>query len=96
MVEYDPGWVREFVRSERELRDATGPLFARIEHIGSTSVPGLAAKPVIDMATVAHPDDVTPHLPELTGTPDSWRTRNERLRRDHLRAHPDLAVRYAR
>ncbi len=44
---YDGGWVVRFEEAAGELR-ATG-LFEWIEHIGSTSVPGLAAKPIVDV-----------------------------------------------
>jgi GrpB-like predicted nucleotidyltransferase (UPF0157 family) len=49
MVAYDPTWPRLFAELGRELRDALGAVALRIDHIGSTSVPGLAAKPVIDI-----------------------------------------------
>ena len=61
IVDYDPGWVDEFVRWARLVRTAVADSVLRIDHIGSTSVPGLAAKNVIDMQiTVADLDDVTP------------------------------------
>jgi GrpB-like predicted nucleotidyltransferase (UPF0157 family) len=47
-VPYDPGWPREFARIEKMLRSILPT--ARIEHIGSTSVPGCDAKPVIDVS----------------------------------------------
>jgi putative glutamine amidotransferase len=49
LTEYDPEWPARFDREATELIDALGDLAARIEHVGSTSVPGLAAKPVIDI-----------------------------------------------
>lgn len=50
VVPYEPGWERQF-KAERIILEATlGPWLAGpIEHVGSTSVPGLASKPVIDM-----------------------------------------------
>ncbi|GID98469.1 GrpB family protein [Amorphoplanes digitatis] len=101
------------------------PLFLEIEHVGSTAVPGLPAKPIIDlMASVDHLDDVNNQtlatygyqavrsdMParlfyrredyDSTGyhlhvvTAESWPTRNERLLRDHLLAHPADRERYA-
>jgi putative glutamine amidotransferase len=47
--DYDPAWPGLFEREAARLRDALGDLAVRIEHVGSTSVPGLAAKPVIDI-----------------------------------------------
>ncbi len=49
VVAYDESWVERFVVAERELRVALAPFVVEIEHIGSTAVPGLAAKPVIDI-----------------------------------------------
>ncbi|MFP5317590.1 MAG: GrpB family protein [Acidimicrobiia bacterium] len=55
---YSDGWPRRFERERKRIEDALGPVARRIEHIGSTAVPGLAAKPVIDiMVTVDDPDD---------------------------------------
>lgn len=54
IVEYDPRWPDEFAALASELRAALGTLALAIDHIGSTSVPGLAAKNVIDVqVTVA-------------------------------------------
>jgi GrpB-like predicted nucleotidyltransferase (UPF0157 family) len=49
ITEYDPAWPAAFDALAAELRAALGPLAARIDHIGSTSVPGLAAKDRIDL-----------------------------------------------
>jgi GrpB-like predicted nucleotidyltransferase (UPF0157 family) len=49
VVPYDPTWPEQFEAARAELLAAIGPVVVRLEHIGSTSVPGLAAKPVIDM-----------------------------------------------
>ncbi len=49
IVPYQPEWPAEFRRIAAPLREALGPLALRIDHIGSTSVPGLAAKDVIDL-----------------------------------------------
>jgi GrpB-like predicted nucleotidyltransferase (UPF0157 family) len=46
---YDPSWPEAFRRETAGLRAAFGNLALRIDHVGSTSVPGLAAKPVIDI-----------------------------------------------
>jgi GrpB-like predicted nucleotidyltransferase (UPF0157 family) len=58
IVEYKESWPEEFQAIARVLRQGLGPLALRIDHIGSTSVPGLAAKDVIDLQiTVAALDD---------------------------------------
>jgi len=49
IVPYDGGWPALFEAEAASLRDAMGSAALRIEHVGSTSVPGLAAKPVIDI-----------------------------------------------
>lgn len=50
VIRYDPEWPRAFEVERRILEDTLGLwLDGDIEHVGSTSVPGLAAKPVIDM-----------------------------------------------
>jgi putative glutamine amidotransferase len=49
LSDYDPEWPAWFEREVVGIRQALGDLALRIEHVGSTSVPGLAAKPVIDI-----------------------------------------------
>ena len=49
VVEYDPQWPILFEREKEEIIAALGSSLLMVEHIGSTAVPGLAAKPVIDM-----------------------------------------------
>jgi GrpB-like predicted nucleotidyltransferase (UPF0157 family) len=49
IVPYDPAWAEMFAREKACLEDAIGEWTVRIEHVGSTAVPGLAAKPVIDI-----------------------------------------------
>ncbi|MBN9124726.1 MAG: hypothetical protein BGO99_00505 [Nitrosospira sp. 56-18] len=58
VVVYDPGWSGIFVELSGAIETALGAVALRIDHIGSTAVPGLAAKPVIDMdLTVEDPAD---------------------------------------
>lgn len=49
---YDPAWERDFEMIRSELEAALGALALRTEHVGSTSVRGLAAKPIIDIDVV--------------------------------------------
>jgi GrpB-like predicted nucleotidyltransferase (UPF0157 family) len=49
IVPYDPAWPHLFARLGGDLRAALGSVAVRIDHIGSTAVPGLVAKPVIDI-----------------------------------------------
>ena len=52
VVDYDPHWVEEFDAYAAKLKAALGHLAMSIEHVGSTSVIGLAAKPIIDIDVV--------------------------------------------
>jgi GrpB-like predicted nucleotidyltransferase (UPF0157 family) len=58
IVEYDPRWVAMFEALGEQLAAALGPLVLRIEHVGSTAVPGLAAKPIVDLDLVVAPRDL--------------------------------------
>lgn len=49
IVGYQPAWAEAFKKERQQLQNALGDDVTDIEHIGSTSVPGLAAKPIIDM-----------------------------------------------
>ncbi|GAB2606481.1 hypothetical protein Aab01nite_01550 [Paractinoplanes abujensis] len=121
VTEYNARWPSMAAAAIAEL----SPLLPIVEHIGSTAVPGLAAKPTIDlMAAVPSlssvdarsfsslnyerhlngmtdrllfarwADDARTHILHVV-TLDSWPTRNQRLLRDYLRAHPAEAERYA-
>ena len=64
IVDYDPAWPVRFEAERDRIVSALGPVARRVEHIGSTSVPGLAAKPVVDvMVTVDDPDDDLAFVP---------------------------------
>jgi GrpB-like predicted nucleotidyltransferase (UPF0157 family) len=52
LAEYDPTWPEAFARHEERIAAALGERALEIEHVGSTSVPGLAAKPIIDVLLV--------------------------------------------
>jgi GrpB-like predicted nucleotidyltransferase (UPF0157 family) len=66
LAEYDPAWPELFLREEERIRAALGAHALLVEHVGSTSVPGLAAKPVIDICLVV-PDssDEPAYVPAL-------------------------------
>ncbi|REE94557.1 GrpB-like predicted nucleotidyltransferase (UPF0157 family) [Paenibacillus taihuensis] len=49
VVPHDPSWAREFQKIGARMRQSLGGIATRIDHIGSTSIAGLAAKPVIDI-----------------------------------------------
>lgn len=102
---YDPGWPERAAGYAAELRPVLGLwLLGPIEHVGSTSIPGLVAKPVIDlMVQVADPDEVVGQAggtldalnwkyvpPEFDGRP--WRRFFAKVSRDglHRLAHLHL------
>jgi GrpB-like predicted nucleotidyltransferase (UPF0157 family) len=49
VVPHDPEWAGEFEREAAAIRNALSDVLLRIEHVGSTAVPGLPAKPIIDI-----------------------------------------------
>jgi GrpB-like predicted nucleotidyltransferase (UPF0157 family) len=50
LVEYDARWPALFAAEEQRIRGQCGTLALRLEHIGGTSIPGMCAKPVLDIA----------------------------------------------
>jgi len=62
VVPYDPAWPQLFAAEAVRLRAAIAPYISVIEHIGSTAVPGLAAKPVIDILIGVHSLSDAPHF----------------------------------
>lgn len=58
MADYDPGWPQLFAELRERIARALGGLVIAIEHVGSTSVPNLAAKPIIDVDVVVRREDV--------------------------------------
>jgi GrpB-like predicted nucleotidyltransferase (UPF0157 family) len=66
VVAADARWPVDFTALSGRIRDALGPVALQLAHVGSTSVPGLAAKPVVDIdLTVADPSDEATWLPPL-------------------------------
>jgi GrpB-like predicted nucleotidyltransferase (UPF0157 family) len=58
MAEYDPEWPARFEKLSDRIAAALGPLALAIEHVGSTSVPSMCAKPIVDIDVVVRPEDV--------------------------------------
>jgi GrpB-like predicted nucleotidyltransferase (UPF0157 family) len=66
IAEYDAAWPERFRREEKKIRKALGEAALVVEHIGSTSVPGLAAKPIVDLLLVVEDSgDEASYLPAL-------------------------------
>ncbi|WP_402842710.1 GrpB family protein [Microbacterium sp. GXS0129] len=67
IAEPDPRWPQTAEQVIATVRRALGPRCLRIEHVGSTAVPGLPAKPLIDLdLIVARPDRESDYVPALT------------------------------
>jgi GrpB-like predicted nucleotidyltransferase (UPF0157 family) len=66
IVRYDRDWPRRYEAWERRLADALGSVAKRIEHVGSTAITGLAAKPVIDIqVSVEDPEAEAGYVPAI-------------------------------
>jgi GrpB-like predicted nucleotidyltransferase (UPF0157 family) len=66
--DYDPAWVDRFAATRSQLGGTLGAQVISIEHAGSTSVPGLAAKPVIDIDLLLQDTaDESGYIPALEG-----------------------------
>lgn len=66
IVDYNPDWPRTFLFHAHRIVLAIGDAALRVEHIGSTSVPGLAAKPIIDILVVVQDSaDESTYRPQL-------------------------------
>jgi len=72
LVAYDPSWPDRYATLAGEIRAALGDVVLDLDHVGSTAVPGLAAKDVIDIdLTVADPKDEATYIPALEAI--GWR-----------------------
>ncbi len=93
LEEYDPGWPRLFEREAARVRAALGERVLRLEHVGSTSVPGLAAKPLIDMLLVV-PDsaDEAAYVPALEAAGYVLRIREPDWHQHRLFKGPDTDI----
>ena len=90
LAEPDPGWPVTGARLVRQVRDALGPLAVVVAHAGSTSVPGLAAKPVIDLVLgVPDPTDEATYVPALEDLGFALRIREPEWREHRLLRHTE-------
>ena len=93
LVEYDPRWPAIFEIEAERIRAALGDQLLRLEHTGSTSVPGLAAKPVIDMTmTVPDSADEAAYAPQLEAGGYTLRIREPDWLEHRLFKGPDADV----
>lgn len=76
LADYDPEWPSKYAQHARVITESLCETLLRIEHIGSTSVPGLAAKPIIDiLAVVPNSADESTYIPQLKTVGYSLRVR---------------------
>ena len=81
LVAYDASWPSRFERERARIGAALGAIAQRIDHIGSTAVPGLQAKPIIDIQVgVGDPDSEATYLPPLQAAGYRLRVREPRHR----------------
>jgi GrpB-like predicted nucleotidyltransferase (UPF0157 family) len=67
LVPYDPAWPAQYAAERAKVRSALGERALVLEHVGSTSIPGMAAKPIIDIVLgVASSADEDAYVPALT------------------------------
>jgi GrpB-like predicted nucleotidyltransferase (UPF0157 family) len=93
LAEYDPQWPALFDREAAPIRAVLGGTAVRVEHVGSTSVPGLAAKPIIDIV-LAVPDsaDEQAYAPALQAAGYALRLREPDWFEHRLFSGPDTSI----
>src|SRR5918992_5697953 len=90
VVDYDPAWPRLFQREADRIRAALGERVVQLEHVGSTSVPGLAAKPIIDiMLIVPDSSDEPAYVPDLEAAGYTLRVREPEAQEHRMFKGPD-------
>ena len=93
LAEYDPEWPVLFDREAARIRVVLGDTAVRVEHVGSTSVPGLAAKPIIDIL-LAVPDSANEqaYVPALESAGYVLRSREPHWFEHRLFTGPDTNI----
>ena len=93
VVDYDPLWPEKFQTHAAIISQALGAAGLAIEHIGSTSVPGLAAKPIIDIVVaVEDSSDEDSYLPSLVEAGYVLRVREPDWHEHRMFRTPELDV----
>lgn len=91
--DYDPGWPVIFARHASIIAHAVGNAALRIEHVGSTSVPGLAAKPIVDiLLAVEDSSDESVYLAKLEAAGYQLRVREPAFHEHRMFRTPQLDV----
>lgn len=93
LVEYDPNWPGVYQREAGRIRAALGKAADRVEHVGSTSVPGLAAKPIIDIVlTVSDASDEMAYVADLEAIGYLLRIREPEWYEHRCLKGPEMAI----
>jgi GrpB-like predicted nucleotidyltransferase (UPF0157 family) len=93
LVEHDPAWPALYERERRRIRAALGVWALLVEHVGSTSIPGLAAKPVIDiLVAVEASADEASYLPALEASGYVLHVREPEWHEHRMLRGPDTPV----
>lgn len=93
IADYDPSWPDKFQKHAALIKRTLGPRALGIEHVGSTSVPGLAAKPIIDMVLVVEDSsDEKAYLPALLAAGYVLRVREPDWHQHRMLRTPELDV----
>jgi len=93
LVEYDSSWPVLFERESKRIRSALGKKELMIEHVGSTSVPGLAAKPIIDiLVVVENSSDEGSYVRELESVGYVLRIRESDWHEHRMFRGPDTSI----
>jgi GrpB-like predicted nucleotidyltransferase (UPF0157 family) len=93
IVEHDPRWSERFEAEASRIRSALGDRALLIEHVGSTSVPGLAAKPIIDIClVVANSSEEASYLPDLESAGYELRVREPEWHEHRMFRTPERDV----
>ena len=91
--DYDPDWPRLYEREKDRIRSVLGDRVVRIEHVGSTAVPGLPAKPIVDIVLeVPDSADEAAYVPDLEAAGYSLRIREPDWFEHRLLKGPDTEV----
>ncbi|MBU8595871.1 hypothetical protein CHH78_04005 [Shouchella clausii] len=93
LLEYDPEWPNQFDREATRIRSVLGNKALQLEHVGSTSVPGLCAKPIIDILLVVNDSaDETTYVPDLEKAGYTLRIREPEWFEHRLFKGPDTDI----
>lgn len=93
LLEYDSDWPKLFDREAKRIQSALGDTAMQLEHVGSTSVPGLCAKPIIDiLLVVADAGEESSYLPDLEAAGYTLRIREPEWFEHRLFKGPDTDI----